>query len=169
MRSKMVLLGRDHGDSYSPVGARPVAPWAETYDLIAPSGCFTAEEERLVRQFLVLMAHMHMEPDLMNWHYNSRNANFEADRTDLVGTVGVCFLGHPDSGKFLDHAVGPDEKFAGDLLHAGQRPLVRNPACYYLHAAKCRMNLVFHLFRHGLFDATSLPRLKDFLRWGVLC
>ena len=30
------------------------------------------------------------------------------------------------------------------------------------------MNLLFHLFRHDLFDATTIPRLKDFLRWGVL-
>ena len=110
IRSKMILLGRDFGDCYSPVGARPVAPWAESYDLIAASGCFTPDEERLVRQFFVLMGHMHMEPDLMNWHFNSRNANFEADRTDLVGTIGLCFLGHPDARKFIDHCVGLTEK-----------------------------------------------------------
>jgi len=168
MRSRLILLGRDFGDAYSPVGARPIAPWAESYDLIAASGCFTPEEERLVRAFLLLMGHMHMEPDLMNWHYNSRNANFEADRTDTVGTVGLCFLGHPDARKFIDHCVGLTEKSLNVYCTPGSGRWYENPACYYLHASKCRMNLLFHLYRHGLFDATSIPRLKDFLRWGVL-
>jgi hypothetical protein len=168
IRSKMTLLGRDFGDYYSPVGARPVAPWAESYDLIVASGCFTPDEERLVRQFLILMGHMYMEPDLMNWKYNSRNANFEADRIDLVGTVGVCFLGHPDSKKFIDHCIGLMERSLNVYCTPDSGKWYENPACYYLHASKCRMNLVFHLFRHGLFDATKIPRLKDFLRWGVL-
>ena len=168
IRSKMILLGRDFGDCYSPVGARPVAPWAESYDLIAASGCFTPDEERLVRQFFVLMGHMHMEPDLMNWKFNSRNANFEADRTDLVGTIGLSFLGHPDSDRFISHCVGLTEKSLNVYCTPGSGRWYENPACYYLHAAKCRMNLLFHLYRHGLFDATTIPRLKDFLRWGVL-
>ncbi len=168
IRPKMILLGRDFGDNYSPVGARPVAPWAESYDLIVASGCFTPEEERSVRQFLVLMGHMHMEPDLMNWKFNSRNANFEADRTDLVGTVGICFLGHPDSNKFIDHCIGLMETSLNVYCTPGSGKWYENPAAYYLHASKCRMNLIFHLFRHGLFDATRIPRLKEFLRWGVL-
>ncbi len=167
-RSRMVLLGRDFGDTYSPVGARPLAPWAESYDLLAASGCFSPEEERTVRQFLVLMAHMHMEPDFMNWHFNSRNANFEADRTDTVGTIGICFLGHSDARKFIDHCVGLTERSLNVYCTPGSGRWYENPACYYLHASKCRMNLLFHLYQHGLFDATSIPRLKDFLRWGVL-
>jgi len=43
-----------------------------------------------------------------------------------------------------------------------------NPACYYLHAAKCRLNLAFHLASHEIMDPTAIPRLKDFLRWGIL-
>ena len=167
-RSKMILLGRDFGDAYSPVGARPIAPWAESYDLIAASGCFTPDEEQLVRQFLVLMGHMHMEPDLMNWHFNSRNANFEADRTDAVGTVGLCFPGHPDAKKFIDHCVSLTERSLNVYCTPGSGRWYENPACYYLHASKCRMNLLFHLYHHGIFDATTIPRLKDFLRWGVL-
>jgi len=48
IRSRMTLLGRDFSDCYSPVGARPITPWVEEYDLIAASGVFTADEERLV-------------------------------------------------------------------------------------------------------------------------
>ena len=104
----------------------------------------------------------------MNWKFGSRNANFESDRTDLIGTVGICFLGHPDAKKFLDHCIELTEKSLNVYCTPGSGRWYENPACYYLHAAKCRMNLLFHLHRHGLFDATSIPRLKDFLRWGVL-
>lgn len=43
-----------------------------------------------------------------------------------------------------------------------------NPACYYLQSSKCRASLVFHLWRHGIYDASKLPRFKEFLRWGIL-
>ena len=43
-----------------------------------------------------------------------------------------------------------------------------NPACYYLHASKCRMNLVYHLSNHGRLDVTKIPRLKEFLRWAIV-
>lgn len=168
IRSKMVLLGRDFGDCYSPVGARILTPWAEEYDLLAASGVFSLEEERTIRQFLMLMGHMHMEPDLMNWKYNSRNANFEADRIDVVGTVGMCFLGNPDAERFVAHGIELMKKSLEVYCTPGSGKWYENPACYYLHASKCRMNFLFHLYRHKLFDATSIPRLKDFLRWGIL-
>ena len=91
IRSKMTLLGRDFSDMYSPVGARPITQWAEEYDLIAASGVFTPDEEREVRAFLMLMGHLYLTPDLMNWKNGSRNANFEADRVDVVGAVGLVF------------------------------------------------------------------------------
>jgi hypothetical protein len=168
VRARMTLLGRDFGDMYSPVGGRSVAPMAEDYDLLAPSGCFTAEEEREVRRCLLLMGHMYSQPDLMNWKHNSRNANFEADRVDLVGTVGVCFHGNPDADAFVAHALALMKASLEVYCTPGSGKWYENPACYYLHAAKCRLNLVFHLFRHGLFDPEEFPRLKDFLRWGIL-
>ncbi|HEY8965195.1 MAG TPA: hypothetical protein VIM58_02055, partial [Candidatus Methylacidiphilales bacterium] len=165
---RMVLLGRDFSDVYSPVGARAVTPMMEDYDLLAPAGCFSPEEEREMRAFFILMGHMHMQPDLMNWKFNSRNANFEADRVDVVGTIGVCFPGHPDAGAFIEHALSLMESSLRVYCTPGSGKWYENPACYYLHAAKCRLNLVFHLFRKGLFDPARFPRLKDFLRWGVL-
>jgi len=168
MRSREVLLGRDYSDAYSPVGGRSITQWAEDYDLIAPSGVFTPDEERLVRQYLMLMGHMFMECDLMNWRYGSRNVNFEADRADIVGAVGLAFRGNPDADYFIEHAAGRLASQLPAYCTPSSGKWYENPACYYLHAAKCYMNLAFHLANHGLYDPTEMPRLKDFLRWAVL-
>ena len=168
IRSRMTLLGRDHADMYNPVGGRPITQWAEDYDLIAASGVFTPDEERQVRRFLMLMGYMYMEPDLMNWRFNSRNANFEADRTDVVGAVGLAMAGATDAERFVEHAAASLERALEVYCTPGSGKWYENPPCYYLQASKCRMNLAVHLAAHGLADPTAIPRLKDFLRWGVL-
>jgi len=168
IRAKMTLLGRDFADMYSPVGARPITQWAEEYDLIAASGVFTPEEERLVRQFLMLEGHLHMAPDLMNWRYGSRNANFEADRVDVVGTIGLVFHGNPDAAGFVQHALELMDRSLRVYSTPGSGRWYENPACYYLHATKCRTNLAFHLARHGTAHPTQYPRWKDVLRWAIL-
>ncbi|HEY3330603.1 MAG TPA: hypothetical protein VGK19_11315 [Capsulimonadaceae bacterium] len=168
VRSRMTLLGRDYSDMYSPVGARPITQWAEDYDLVAASGVFTPDEERLVRSFLILMAHLYMETDFMNWKFNSRNANFESDRVDVVGAIGLAFRGHPDSQRFIDHCTELMERSLEVYCTPGSGKWYENPACYYLHASKCRTNLAYHLFAHGVYDSASIPRFKDYLRWGVL-
>lgn len=168
IRSRMTLLGRDYSDMYSPVGARPITPLVEEYDLIAASGVFTPDEERLVRQFFMLMGHMYMEPDFMNWHYNSRNANFEADRVDVVGTIGMAFHGNPDANVFIEHSASLMEKSLEVYCTPGSGKWYENPSCYYLHGLKCRMNLAYHLATHHIADPTAIARLKDYLRWGVL-
>lgn len=167
-RSTMTLLGRDWSDMYSPVGGRNITKWAEEYDLIAASGVFTPEEERRIRDFFILMGHMYIEEDFMNWRFNGRNANFEADRTDIVGAVGLVFQGHPDSGKFLGHVLERTRQSLLAYCTPRSGRWYENPACYYLHASKCRINLVFHLAHKGLVDLESIPRLKEFLRWGIL-
>ncbi|HCE43686.1 MAG TPA: hypothetical protein DET40_09065 [Lentisphaeria bacterium] len=168
LRSKLTLQGRDYGDVYSPVGGRQITPLAEQYDLIAPTGVFTEDEERLARSFLMLMGHMYMECDFMNWKYNSRNANFEADRVDIVGTVGICFRGNPDADKFVAHSTELMKKSLEVYCTPGSGKWYENPACYYMHASGCRLNLAYHLFRHGISDSSNIERLKDFLRWGIL-
>jgi hypothetical protein len=168
VRSRMTLLGRDAGDLYSPVGGRPITHYAEDFDLLAPSGIFTPDEERFLRAFLMLMGHMFLEPDLMNWHFNSRNANFEADRVDIVGTIGITFQGNPDADAFTRHAAELMERSLEVYCTPGSGKWYENPACYYLHAGKCRLNIAYHLATHGILDPVSLPRLKDFLTWGVL-
>ena len=166
IRSRMTLEGRDYSDMYSPVGGRPITPWAEVYDLILPTGAFTPQEERLSRAFLMLMGHMYMEEDLMNWRYNSRNANFEADRCDIVGVIGLVFSGNPDAGEMIEHVTALMRRSLETYCTPGSGKWYENPACYYLHALKCRMNLAYHLHKHGIFDSTAIPRLKDFLSWG---
>lgn len=167
-RASMTLLGRDWSDMYSPVGGRDITKWAEEYDLIAASGVFTPNEERRIRDFFILMGHMYIEEDFMNWRFNGRNANFEADRTDIVGAVGLVFEGHPDASTFLDHVLERTRRSLLAYCTPGSGRWYENPACYYLHASKCRINLVFHLAHKGLVDLESIPRLKDFLRWGIL-
>ena len=168
IQARKVLYGRDRGDAYSPVMGRPITPWAEEFDLIAASGVFDAEEERTLRAFFILMGHMFMEPDFMNWQFNARNANFEADRTDIVGAVGLVFDGHPDADKFLNHVIELTKKSLLVYCTPGSGKWYENPACYYLQASKCRMNLVYHLVRHGRIKLTEIPRLQDFLRWGIV-
>ena len=168
IRAKMTLLGRDWSDIYSPVGGRPITAWAEEYDLIAASGVFSPDEERQLRAFFILMGHMFMEPDFMNWKFNARNANFEADRADIVAAVGLVFDGHPDAAKFLDHVIDRTHRSLGVYCTPGSGKWYENPACYYLHASKCRMNLVYHLATHGHLDVATIPLLKEFLRWGIL-
>lgn len=168
IQARKVLLGRDRGDAYSPVMGRPITPWAEEYDLLAASGVFDADEERTMRAYFILMGHMFMEPDFMNFQFNARNANFEADRTDIVGAVGLVFDGHPDADKFLDHVLDLTKKSLLVYCTPGSGKWYENPACYYLQASKCRMNLVYHLVRHGRIRLDEIPRLKDFLRWGIV-
>ena len=166
--ARMILYGRDYSDMYSPVGARAIAPWAEEFDLIAASGVFTPEEERTVRQFLLLMAHMYQQPDLMNWHYGARNANFEADRVGTVGTVGLAFRGHPDTAGFLAHVCERITRMLDIYCTPGSGKWYENPACYYFQSLKCYTTLAFQLDRYGVCAVTNIPRMKDFLRWGTL-
>ncbi|MGE9291296.1 MAG: carboxypeptidase-like regulatory domain-containing protein, partial [Puniceicoccales bacterium] len=168
IRSKMSLLGRDWSDTFSPVGGRMITQWAEEYDFLAPSGVFSPKEERRVRDFFILMGHLYMEEDFMNWRFNGRNANFEADRTDIVGAVGLAFNGHPDSAKFTEHVIERTGKALLSYCDENSGKWYENPACYYLHASKCRINLIYHLAHKGLIDLTSIPRLKQFLRWGII-
>ncbi|MDR0901563.1 MAG: hypothetical protein LBM92_02205, partial [Opitutaceae bacterium] len=168
INARMVLLGRDYSDLYSPVMGRPITQWAEEYDLLAPSGVFSEEEERTIRDFFILMGHMFMELDFMNWRFNARNANFEADRTDIVGAIGLVFDGHPDADKFLGHVIELTKKSLLVYCTPGSGKWYENPASYYLQAAKCRMNLLFHLVRHNRITLDEIPRLRDFLRWGII-
>lgn len=167
IRARMTLLGRDFADMYSPVGIRPITTWAEEYDLIAASGAFTPDEERLVRQFLLLMGCLCMDPDLMNWRYGSRNANFEADRVDVIGTLGVVFSGNPDAERFKQHAIALMEQSLNVYGTPGSGRWYENPACYYLQATKCRANLIFHLTQQGMIHPTQWPRWKEVLQWGI--
>lgn len=168
VRARMTLLGRDYADVYSPVGGRDITPTVEQYDLIAATGVFTPAEERLVRACFMLCGHMFMEKDFMNWGYNSRNANFEADRVDIVGTIGLVFRGNPDADGFVQHALDGLERSLEVYSTPGSGKWYENPACYYLRSATCRLNLAYHLYEHGLLDPVELPRLRDFMRWGVL-
>lgn len=167
IQSRMTLLGRDYSDTYSPVGGRCLTPWAEVFDLIVATSVFTPEEEREVRSCLMLMGHMYMQPDLMNWHFNSRNANFEADRTDVVGSIGLAFHGNPDAKGMIDHCVDLMHRSLEVYCTPGSGKWYENPACYYLHASSCRLNLAFHLWQHDLYDASSIPRMKDYLSWAM--
>ena len=168
IRSRMILLGREYSDMYSPVGARNLTPWCEEYDALAASGVFTEDEERLIRRSFILIGHLHRTRDFMNWNYGSRNANFEADRVDVVGTVGLVFPGNPDAKGFIEHAL--------EMTHQGMKAYCtpesgrwyENPACYYLHAMKCRLHLLIRLAQVGLLDPAQVNLLKELLGWGIL-
>ncbi len=167
LRCRMCLLGREFSDTYGPVAARRLTRWVEGYDLIAASGVFSPDEERLVRRFFLLMGHLHHTRDFMNWNFNARNANFEADRVDVVGSIGLAFRGNPDADAFLAHGIERFERALDVYCTPGSGRWYENPSCYYLQALSCRLNLGIHLAKLGLDDPTRVPRLKDFLNWGI--
>ncbi|MFG0250528.1 MAG: hypothetical protein ACF8OB_16705, partial [Phycisphaeraceae bacterium JB051] len=168
IRSRMALLGREYADMYSPVGARNLTPWCEEYDALAASGIFSPEEERQVRRFFMLIGHLHRTRDFMNWNYGSRNANFEADRVDVVGTVGLVFRGNPDADGFIDHAIEQTQRGMKAYCTPTSGRWYENPACYYLHAMKCRLHLLIRLAQLGLLDPAQIELLKPLLGWGIL-
>lgn len=168
IRCRMALLGREYSDMYSPVGARNLTPWCEEYDALAASGIFSEDEERLIRRFFLLIGHLHRTRDFMNWNYGSRNANFEADRVDVVGTVGLVFRGNPDAKDFVDHALEQTHRGMKAYCTPGSGRWYENPACYYLHAMKCRLHLLIRLAQMGLLDPSQITLLKELLGWGIL-
>ena len=168
VRCRMALLGREYSDMYSPVGARPLTSWVQTYDLIAATGVFTEDEERLVRRFFMLMGHMHKTRDFMNWNFNARNANFEADRVEVVGSIGLAFRGNADADAFIQHGLNLFERALNVYCTPGSGKWYENPACYYLQAMTCWLGFAIHCARLELDDPTRVDRLEDFLNWGVL-
>jgi len=166
--ARSVLLGRDKSEEYSPVASRAVTPWIEDYDLIAASGVFTPEEERLVRSHHMLMGHMYLQKDLMNWTFNARNANFEADRVDTVGAAGLCFRDNPDGKGFIQHAQSRMARIIDTYCTPGSGKWYENPSCYYLSSLNCWTSLFVHMSHHGLITIEDVPRMKDFLQWGAL-
>lgn len=168
VRAHRTLKGRDHGDMYSPVGGRPITPMAQRYDLVVGTGVFSPAEEREVRACLLLMGHAYLECDHMNWRYGGRNANFEADRVDIVGTVGIAFRGNPDADAFIAHAIERMAVAIDAYCTPGSGKWYENPACYYVHAMTCRLHLGILLARHGLMGPAAVPRLAELLRWTTL-
>lgn len=165
--SLSILLGRDYGDDYSPVAARLIAPWVEDFDIIVATGVFTPDEERLVRTHLLLLGHMYMQTDFTNWRFNARNANFEADRVDSVGVVGLCFHDSPASKAFIEHASSRLAQMLDIYCTPGSGRWYENVSCYFLQSVKCWSNLAIHMARHGHMDPARIPKMKDFLSWGI--
>lgn len=164
-QARCLLLSRENGDVWSPVGGRVWAPQATAFDAVVASGAFSVDEEREVRAGLLLAGQMFMSPDLMNWRYGARNANFEADRIDAVGTIGLCFPGNPDAEAMVEHVIGRMRVALAAYCTPGSGKWYENPACYYLQALKCRMAIACHLAARGRLDLAAVPRLGDFLGW----
>jgi hypothetical protein len=166
--AQSVLKGRQMTPEYSPVASRCVTPWIEDYDLIAATGVFSDAEEQRIRAHHMLMGHMYLEPDFMNWKHGARNANFESDRVDTVGAVGICFQETRDGKTFVAHAKSRIAKIIDTYCTPGSGKWYENPACYYLTSLNCWTTLFVHLQHHGLISIDEVPRLKEFMRWGVL-
>ncbi len=164
-QARCLLLSRENGDVWSPVGGRVWAPQALVFDAVAASGVFTPAEEREVRAGILLAGHMFHSPDLMNWRYGGRNANFEADRVDAVGSVGLCFPHNPDSQGMIDHVIERMSAAFGAYCVPGSGKWYENPACYYQHGMKCRMAIASHLAARGQLDLAAVPRIADYMGW----
>ena len=165
---RQLWCSRENNDTWSPVGSRTFTPAALEFDLLAGTGAFTADEERELRACMVTTGHFQLSGDFMNWRYGARNANFEADRVDAIGTIGMVLGRHRDGEAFIAHAV----ERTGTALEAytvpGSGKWYENPACYYLVSLRCRVGLLTHLAHAGAADPDAIPRLDDFLRWITL-
>lgn len=164
-QARCLLLSRENGDVWSPVGGRIWTPQALAFDALVASGAFTVEEEREVRAGILLAGHMFHSPDLMNWRYGSRNANFEADRIEVVGTVGLCFPGNPDAAPMVAHAIERMSAALSAYCTPGSGKWYENPACYYLHGMKCRMAIASRLAERSRLDLASVPRIEEYMGW----
>lgn len=164
-QARCLLLSRENGDVWSPVGGRVWAPQACAYDAVVASGALDGGEQREVRAGLLLAGRMFMSPDLMNWRYGARNANFESDRVDAVGTIGLCFAGNPDAQEMVAHVVERMGTALAAYCTPGSGKWYENPACYYLQAFRCRMSIACHLAERGGFDLAGVPRIADFAGW----
>jgi hypothetical protein len=164
-QARCLLLSRENGDLWSPVGGRAWAPQAAAFDAVAASGALTPAEERELRAGLLLAGHLFMSPELMNWRYGARNANFESDRVDAVGSIGLCFPGDPDAEAMVAHAVERMRVALAAYCTPGSGKWYENPACYYLQALRCRMSIACLLAARGRLDLAAMPRLDGFLGW----
>ncbi len=167
-RVHMSILGRQWGDMYSPVGGRDITDHAEQFDLLAGCKAFTPEQERESRRHLLIIGQRFMDPDFMNWRYGGRNANFEADRVDIVGSIGLCLRGHPLADAMLEHVIERMDCALDAYCTPGSGKWYENPACYYVHAMTCRLHIAALLQRHGLWKVEQAPLLNDLLRWAAL-
>jgi len=84
------------------------------YDIIADSGVFTPEEHRYVRAVSAWLIYKHLDLNVLDYRIPvnvdpTRGApfpyNFDTDRYVGVGIFALCFPDHPESIKFLDHAL----------------------------------------------------------------
>lgn len=164
-QARCLLLSRENGDVWSPVGGRVWAPQVLAYDAVVSSGAFNVSEEHDVRTGLLLAGHMFLSPDLMNWRYGGRNANFEADRVEVVGSVGLCFPGNPDAVPMVEHVIERMQAALGSYCTPGSGKWYENPACYYLHAMKCRLAIACRLAERGHLDLAAVPRMREYVGW----
>ena len=168
IRVHMSLLGRQWGDMYSPVGGRDITDHAEHFDLVAACCAFAPEQEREARRNLLIIGQRFMDPDFMNWQYGGRNANFEADRVDIVGSIGLCLRGHPLADAMIEHVIERMDSALDAYCTPGSGKWYENPACYYVHAMTCRLHIATLLQRHDLWRVEQTPLLNDLLRWAAV-
>lgn len=105
----------------NPVSIRGVAPGCDGFDHLRAQGGLTADEDALLRAEYVFLASMLYDPDYYPWDKcmlpvddpdsteplfaGMINQNFNADRFNMVGRIGLSLPTHPESKKWVDHFV----------------------------------------------------------------
>jgi len=87
---------------------------------------------------------------------------------DTVGAAGICFRDTPDGKAFIRHAQSRMARIIDTYCTPGSGKWYENPACYYLTSLSCWTTLFMHMAHHGLMRIEDVPRMKEFLQWGVL-
>lgn len=127
------------------------------YDLIAPLGVFTPEENSQLRARMAYVAYKLADPNYFPFDRPEGITNWNASRFKAVGVFGMCFPSHPESAGFVQHSVEHFERELEEgvfdsgayIESTGYQHSVIDPEFAYL----LRDHTGFDPFRHRLYRA----------------
>jgi hypothetical protein len=164
----------------NPVTIRGVAPACEWFDRLRAQGGLSADEDQLLRAEYVFLATMLYDPDYYPWdksmlpvdHAESTeplyagmiNQNFNSDRFNMVGRIGLSLRTHPESKKWIDHFVQQLDAQLGFYLYpdSGCWEESHSYANHVMHTILPMLHKLRTERGINLFQDERLKRMFDF-------
>jgi len=175
--SRLLLSSRLELDE--PVSIRNIAPGCEWFDRLRAQGGLTADEDRLLHAEYAFLAAMLYDRDYypgtnpccrsITPRAPSRscrmiNQNFNTDRYNAVGRIGLSLGGHPESKAWIDHFVKQLDAAIGILSLSG-RGCWEESHTYANHVMSTILPTLHKLRKDlgiNLFKDERLKRMFDF-------